>query len=60
MLYSHVDKELQSSLSLLALKELILLRVSSLFLLRVYIMSLVKARYPAVFFFFKRQEATVY
>jgi hypothetical protein len=43
MSYSYVDKELRSSLSLLASKELILLRASSSFLLRVYITSLVKA-----------------
>jgi hypothetical protein len=43
MLYSYVSKELRSSLSLLASKELVLLKASSLFLLRVYIMSLVKA-----------------
>jgi hypothetical protein len=42
ILYSHVDKELRSSLSLLVLKELVLLRASSSFSLRVYIMSLVK------------------
>jgi hypothetical protein len=41
--YSHVDKELRSSLSSLASKELVLLRAFGLFLLRVYIMSLVKA-----------------
>jgi hypothetical protein len=43
ILYSHVNKELHSSLSLLASKELVLLRASSLFSLRVYTMSLVKA-----------------
>jgi hypothetical protein len=51
--YSYVGKELRSSLSSLTSKELVLPRVFSLFLLRVYIMSLVKARYSAVFFFFK-------
>jgi hypothetical protein len=54
MSYSYVNKELRSSLSSLTSKELVLLRVSSSFSLRVYIMSLIKARYPAVFFFFKR------
>jgi hypothetical protein len=58
--YSHVDKELYSSLSLLASKELVLLKAFSLFSLRVYIMSLVKARYLAIFFFFRRQEAIIY
>jgi hypothetical protein len=43
ILYSHVNKELRSSLSLLALKELVLLKASSLFSLRVYTTSLVKA-----------------
>jgi hypothetical protein len=43
ILYSHVDKELRSSLSLLASKELVLLKASSSFSLKVYIMSLVKA-----------------
>jgi hypothetical protein len=43
MSYSHVGKELRSSLSLLASKELVLLRASSSFSSRVYIMSLVKA-----------------
>jgi hypothetical protein len=57
--YSHVNKELYSSLSSLASKELVLPRASSSFSLRVYIMSLVKARHPAVFFFFKQQEATI-
>jgi hypothetical protein len=56
---SHVSKESRSSLSSLASKELVSLRASSLFSLRVYIMSLVKARHPAVFFFFRRQEATI-
>jgi hypothetical protein len=56
---SHVDKELRSSLSLLASKELVLPRAFSSFLLRVYTMSLVKARYSTVFFFFKQQEAIV-
>jgi hypothetical protein len=41
--YSHVNKELYSSLSSLVSKELILLKAFSLFLLRVYTMSLVKA-----------------
>jgi hypothetical protein len=50
---SHVSKELYSSLNSLALKELVLLRAFSLFSSRVYIISLVKAWYPAVFFFFK-------
>jgi hypothetical protein len=57
---SHVSKELRSSLSLLASKELVSLRAFSSFLLRVYITSLVKARHLAVFFFFRRQEAAVY
>jgi hypothetical protein len=60
MSYSHVGKELRSSLSLLASKELVLLRASSSFSSRVYIMSLVKAQHPVVSFFFRRQEATVY
>jgi hypothetical protein len=51
---SYVDKELRSSLSSLASKELVLLRASSLFSLRVYIISLVKARHLAISFFFKR------
>jgi hypothetical protein len=41
--YSHVGKELRSSLSSLASKELVSLRASSSFSLRVYITSLVKA-----------------
>jgi hypothetical protein len=40
---SYISKELYSFLSLLVLKELVLLRAFSLFLLRVYTMSLVKA-----------------
>jgi hypothetical protein len=40
---SYVDKELRSSLSLLVLKELVLLRAFSSFSSRVYITSLVKA-----------------
>jgi hypothetical protein len=40
---SYVNKELRSSLSLLASKELVLPRASSSFSLRVYITSLVKA-----------------
>jgi hypothetical protein len=59
ILYSYIGKELYSSLSSLASKELVLLRASSSFLSRVYIMSLVKARYLVVFFFFKQQEATI-
>jgi hypothetical protein len=59
MSYSHVNKESRSSLSSLASKKLILLRAFSSFLLRVYTTSLVKARHPAVFFFFRRQEATI-
>jgi hypothetical protein len=59
ILYSHVSKELRSSLSSLASKELVLPRASSSFSSRVYTMSLVKAQYSAVFFFFKRQEAAV-
>jgi hypothetical protein len=51
--YSHVNKKSRSSLSSLASKELILPRASSLFSLRVYTISLVKARHPAVSFFFK-------
>jgi uncharacterized protein (DUF486 family) len=43
ILYSYVGKELYSSLSLLVLKELVLLRAFGLFSLRVYIISLVKA-----------------
>jgi hypothetical protein len=43
ILYNYINKESRSSLSSLALKELVLLRAFSLFLLRVYIMSLVKA-----------------
>jgi hypothetical protein len=43
ILYSYISKELRSSLSLLASKELVLLRASSSFSLRVYITSLVKA-----------------
>jgi hypothetical protein len=56
---SYVNKESRSSLSSLASKELVLLRAFSSFSSRVYITSLVKARHPAVFFFFRRQEATV-
>jgi hypothetical protein len=51
---SYVGKELRSSLSSLALKELVLLKAFSSFSSRVYIMSLVKARHPAVSFFFRR------
>jgi hypothetical protein len=40
---SYVSKELHSSLSLLASKELVLLRAFGLFSSRVYIISLVKA-----------------
>jgi hypothetical protein len=57
---SHVGKELYSSLSSLVSKELVLLRASSSFSLRVYTMSLIKARHPAISFFFRQQEATVY
>jgi hypothetical protein len=60
ILYSHVSKELYSSLSSLASKKLVLLRASSSFSLRVYTMSLVKARHLAVSFFFRRQEAIIY
>jgi hypothetical protein len=60
MSYSHVGRELRSSLSSLASKELVLLRASGSFSSRVYTMSLVKARHPAVFFFFRRQEVIVY
>jgi uncharacterized protein (DUF486 family) len=56
---SYVGKELYSSLSLLALKELVSLRASSSFSLRVYIMSLVKARHLVVSFFFRQQEAII-
>jgi hypothetical protein len=56
---SYVDKESRSSLSSLASKELVLLRAFSSFSLRVYITSLIKARYPAVSFFFRRQKAIV-
>jgi hypothetical protein len=59
MSYSHVNKESRSSLSSLASKELVLLRASGSFSSRVYTTSLVKARYPAVSFFFRRQEAVV-
>jgi hypothetical protein len=58
--YNHVDKESYSSLSSLASKELVSPRASSSFSSRVYTMSLVKARHPAVSFFFRRQEAAVY
>jgi hypothetical protein len=54
ILYSYVSKESRSFLSLLASKELVLLRAFGLFLLRVYITSLVKARHSAVFFFFRQ------
>jgi hypothetical protein len=56
---SYVDKELRSSLSSLASKELVSPRAFSSFSLRVYIMSLVKARHLAVSFFFRRQEAII-
>jgi hypothetical protein len=56
---SHVGKESRSSLSSLASKELVSLRASGLFSLRVYTTSLVRARHPAVSFFFRRQEAVV-
>jgi hypothetical protein len=59
MLYSHVGKELRSSLSSLASKELVSPRASGSFSSRVYTTSLVKARHPAVSFFFGRQEAAV-
>jgi hypothetical protein len=51
--YSHVGKELRSSLSSLASKELVSPRASGSFSSRVYIMSLVRARHPAVSFFFR-------
>jgi hypothetical protein len=41
ILYSYVGKELYSSLSSLASKELVSLRAFSLFSSRVYIMSLI-------------------
>jgi hypothetical protein len=58
ILYSQVGKALYSSLSLLASKELVLLKASSSSSLRVYITSLAKARHPAVSFF-RRQEAII-
>jgi hypothetical protein len=56
---SHVGKESRSSLSSLASKELVSPRAFGSFSSRVYTTSLVRARHPAVSFFFRRQEAAV-